>query len=147
MTVNGELRTLWRAVDQEGEALEAYVSKRRDHKAALRFLRKLMKRHGAPERVVTDNLRSYRAAMKSIGNEGIQDSKIWHNNRAESSHQPFRCREQAILKFRSFLTLQIFVSIHSAIHTNISRRRHVEHRDRFKSMRSEALAGWRQLAA
>ena len=67
--INGELHYLWRAVDQEGEVLEAYVSKRRDRKAALKFLKKTMKRYGKPKAVVTDRLKPYRAAMKNIGNE------------------------------------------------------------------------------
>ncbi len=70
--INGETYYLWRAVDHEGEVLEAYVTKRRDRKAALRFLHKVMKRYGRPEIIVTDKLRSYRAAMKVIGNETRQ---------------------------------------------------------------------------
>jgi putative transposase len=62
--INGETHYLWRAVDHEGEVLEFFVTKRRDRKAALRFLKKLMKRHGRVEAVVTDRLRSYGAAMK-----------------------------------------------------------------------------------
>jgi putative transposase len=61
--VNGEHRYLWRAVDHEGEMLESYVTKRRDRKAALKFMRKALKRHGKPEEIVTDGLRSYRAVM------------------------------------------------------------------------------------
>lgn len=81
--VNGKLHYLWRAVDLEGEVLEASVSKRRDHKATLKFLRKLMKRYGSPKTIVTDKLGSYRAAMKVIGNADIQDAKKWGNNHAK----------------------------------------------------------------
>lgn len=88
--INGETHYLWRAVDHEGEVLEAFVTRRRDRGAALRFLRKTMKRHGAPRTLVTDRLRSYRAAMKTIGNELCQEVGRWLNNRAENSHQPFR---------------------------------------------------------
>ncbi len=70
--INGETHYLWRAVDHEGEVLEVFVTKRRDRNAALRFLRKAMKRCGRPEIIVTDKLRSYRAAMKVIGNEARQ---------------------------------------------------------------------------
>ncbi|WP_350127488.1 IS6 family transposase [Roseovarius sp.] len=66
--INGETHYMWRAVDHEGEVLDAFVTKRRDRKAALKFLRKLMKRYGQPDRIVTDKLRSYGAAMKEIGN-------------------------------------------------------------------------------
>ena len=99
--INGETHYLWRAVDHEGEVLEAFVTKKRDRKAALRFLKKAMKRYGRPEVVVTDRLRSYRAAMNIIGNAERQETGRWRNNRAENSHQPFRRRERAMAKFRS----------------------------------------------
>ena len=81
---------LWRAVDHEGEVLESYVTKTRDKSAALKVLRKAMKRYGAPEIVVTDRLRSYDAAMKEIGNFDRQEVGRHLNNRAENSHLPFR---------------------------------------------------------
>jgi putative transposase len=86
--INGETYYLWRAVDHEGEVLEVFVTKRRDRKAALRFLRKAMKLYGRPEVIVTDGLRSSHAAMKVIGNEARQVTGRWMNNRAENSHQP-----------------------------------------------------------
>ena len=70
--ISGETHYLWRAVDHEGEVLEAFVTKTRDRKAALRFLKKAMKRYGRPQVIVTDRLRSYRAAMREIGNEARQ---------------------------------------------------------------------------
>ena len=88
MRINGEIHHLWRAVDHEGEVLEVFVNKKRDHKAALRFLRKAMKRYGCPEAIVTDKLRTYRAAMKVIGNAERQETECRLNNRAENSHQP-----------------------------------------------------------
>ena len=86
--INGEIYDLWRAVDHEGEVLESFVTRKRNRKAALRFLKKAMKRFGRPEIIVTDRLRSYRAAMKVIGNEARQATGRWLNNRAENSHQP-----------------------------------------------------------
>jgi putative transposase len=145
--INGETYYLWRAVDHEGEILEAFVTKRRDRDAALRFLRKAMKRYGRPEIIVTDKLRSYRAAMKVIGNEGRQSIGRWLNNRAENSHQPFRRRERAMAKFRSAKSLQKFVSIHSSVHNHFNQERHLYSRQNFKLNRSAALAEWRQLAA
>ena len=71
--INGELHCLWRAVDHEGEILESFVSKRRDRKAALKFLKETMKRYGQRHVIETDRLRSYRAAMKTIGNENTQE--------------------------------------------------------------------------
>lgn len=84
--INGELHYLWRAVDHEGEVLEAFVTKKRDRKAALKFLKKTMKQYGTPKVIVTDKLRSYKAAMKVVGNEGPQETGRWLNNRAENSH-------------------------------------------------------------
>ncbi|SDE69728.1 putative transposase [Ruegeria marina] len=98
--INGERHYLWRAVDHEGEVLESYVTKTRDKKAALKFLRKSMKRHGRPDVLVTDRLRSYGAAMKDIGNAHRQQTGRWLNNRAENSHLPFRRRERAMQRFR-----------------------------------------------
>ena len=72
VTINGETHYLWRAVDHEGEVLEVFATKRRDRRAALRFLRRAMKRHGRPKAIVTDRLGSYGAAMKAIGNAGRQ---------------------------------------------------------------------------
>ena len=88
--INGETHYLWRAVDHEGEVLEALATKRRDREAALKFLKQVMKRHGRPATIVTDRLQSYRAAMKVIGNAATQTCGRWLNNRAENSHQPFR---------------------------------------------------------
>lgn len=79
MKINGERHYLWRAVDHEGEVLESYVSKRRDRKAALKFIRKSMKRSGQPRIIVTDKLRSYRAAMVIIGNSDRQETGRWVN--------------------------------------------------------------------
>jgi putative transposase len=145
--INGETYYLWRAVDHEGEVLEVFVTKQRDRKAALRFLRKTMKRYGRPEVIVTDRLRSYRAAMKVIGNEARQATGRWLNNRAENSHQPFRRRERAMAKFRSAKSLQKFASIHSSIHNHFNLERHFYNRETFKLNRTAALAEWRQLTA
>ena len=115
--------TFWRAVDHEGEVLESYVTKRRDRKAALKFLRKSMKRFGKPEIIVTDKLRSYGAAMKVIGNADRQETGRWLNNRVENSHQPFRRRERAMLRFRRMRSLQKFASVHSSIHNHFNQER------------------------
>ena len=144
--INGETHYLWRAVDHEGEALESFVTKKRDRKAALKFLRKAMKRYGRPLTIVTDRLRSYRAAMREIGNEARQVTGRWLNNRVENSHQPFRRRERAMAKFRSAKSLQKFASIHASIHNHFDQERHLYNRENFKLNRSAALAEWRQLA-
>ncbi len=145
--INGETYYLWRAVDHEGEVLEVFVTKKRDRKAALRFLKRTMKRYGRPKVIVTDRLRSYLAAMRKIGNEARQETGRWLNNRAENSHQPFRRRERAMAKFRSAKSLQKFASIHSSVHNHFNQEPHLYSRQNFKLNRSAALAEWRQLAA
>ena len=143
--INGEIHYLWRAFDHEGEVLESYVTKRRDRKAALKFLRKTMKRFGRPHVIVTDLLRSYGAAMKVIGNVDRQETGRWLNNRAENSHLPFRRRERAMLRFRRMRTLQKFVAVHSSVHNHFNQERHLYSRCNFKLNRAAALAEWRQL--
>ena len=145
--INGETYYLWRAVDHEGEVLEVFVTKRRNRRAAVKFLKKAMKQYGSPKVIVTDKLRSYRAAMKEIGNAGRQATGRWLNNRAENSHQPFRRREQAMIKFRKGKTLQKFASVQSSIHNHFNLERHLTSRQQFKFNREAALADWRQLAA
>ncbi len=106
-----------------------------------------MKRYGRPEAIVTDRLRSYRAAMKEIGNEARQATGCWRNNRAENSHQPSRRRERAMAKFRSAKSLQKFAVIHGSVYNHFNHERHLYKRKNFKLNRSAALAEWRQLAA
>jgi len=143
--INGETHYLWRAVDHEGEVLESYVTKRRDRKAALKFIRKSMKRYGNPAVIVTDKLRSYGAAMKVIGNASRQETGRWQNNRAENSHLPFRRRERAMLRFQQMRSLQKFVAVHPSIHNHFNQERHLYSRTNFKLNRAAALAEWRQL--
>jgi putative transposase len=97
---------LWRAVDQEGEVLESFVIKTRDKAAALKIMKKALKRHGSPETITTDGLRSYGAAMNKLGNREKQEVGRWANNRVDNSHLPFRRRERAMLRFRRMKTLQ-----------------------------------------
>ena len=145
--INGETHYLWRAVDHEGEVLEAYVSKRRGRKAALIFLKKIMKRYGRPKAIVTDRLRSYKAAMNIIGNGHTQEVGRWKNNRCENSHLPFRRREYAMLRFRHMRNLQKFVSIHSSVFNHFNKERHLISRNKYKVQRDAALGEWRQLCA
>ncbi|WP_422026705.1 IS6 family transposase [Roseovarius sp.] len=143
--INGETHYMWRAVDHEGEVLDAFVTKRRDRKAALKFLKKLMKRYGKPDRIVTDKLRSYGAAMKEIGNADRQLTGRWLNNRIENSHLPFRRRERAMSRFRRMRNLQKFAAVHSSIHNLFNSERSLYSRQNFKRNRAVALAEWRQL--
>ena len=145
--INGVQHYLWRAVDHEGEVLEAYVTKTRDKAAALKFLKKLIKRHGRPQELVTDKLRSYGAALKDLG---IQDRRVtdrWENNRVENSHQPFRRRERAMLRFRRMHSLQKFASVHGSVYNHFNAERSLTSRDLYKVARTTALAEWRTLCA
>jgi putative transposase len=145
--INGERHYLWRAMDHEGEMLESYVTKRRDRNAALKFLRKTMKRHGKPKLIVTDRLRSYGAAMKVIGNADRQEMGRWLNNRAENSHLPFRRRERVMLRFRRMRSLQKFSAVHASIYNHFNQELHLYSRTNFKLNRTAALAEWRELGA
>ena len=145
--INGERHYLWRAVDHEGEVLESFVTKSRDRKAALKFLKKSMKRHGRPHVLVTDKLRSYGAAMKDVGNAQWQETGRWLNNRAENSHLTFRRRERAMFRFRRTKTLQKFASVHASVSNHFNQERSLSSRDNFKINRAAALAEWRQLCA
>ena len=143
--VNGKRHYLWRAVDHEGEVLESFVTKMRDKKAALKFLRKAMRRHGGPEVVVTDRLRSYGAALKEIGGMARQKTGRWLNNRAENSHLPFRRRERAMLRYRCMRTLQKFAAVHASVLNHFNSERSLTSRSTFKLNRAAALAEWRLL--
>ena len=145
--INGETHYLWRALDHEGEVLEVFATKRRDRRAALKFLKRTMKRYGGPRVIVTDRLGSYGAAMKVIGVEDRQLCGRWLNNRAENSHPPFRRRERAMARFRDVKTVQKFAAAHASIHNHFNQERHFYNRENFKLNRSAALAEWRQLAA
>ena len=145
--INGETHYLWRAVDHEGEVLESFVTKSRDKAAALKFMKKALKRHGSPRAITTDGLRSYKAAMKDLGNAEKQEIGRWANNRAENSHQPLRRRERAMQRFRRMKTLQKFASVHGSVHNHFNKERHLVSRDIYKERRSAALAEWQSLMA
>ena len=145
--INGETHYLWCVVDHEGEVLEVFATRRRDRMAALKFLKRAMKRYGRPKAIVTDRLRSYGAALKVIGIVERQECGRWLNNRAENSHQPFRRRERGMQRFRAVRTLQKFAAVHASVYNHFNNDRHLNPRDIFKQNRSAALAEWRQLAA
>ena len=147
MKLGGEVVYLWRAVNHEGEILESYVTKKRDKEAALTFMKKALKRHGSPDAITTDGLRSYGAAMTELGNTGKRVVGRWANNRVKNSHLPFRRRERAMLRFRQMKTLQKFASVHANIHNHFNQERHLVDRQTYKERRSAALAEWQTLMA
>jgi putative transposase len=145
--INGRLCYLWRAVDHEGEVLEAVVTTKRDKAAALKLLKRIMKKYGSPCSVVTDGCGAYSAAMNEIGAVDRHEVGRRLNNRAENSHQPFRRREQAMQRFRCMKTLQKFSSVHAQVHNHFNQERHLVARQVYKHRRSAALAEWLALSA
>jgi putative transposase len=131
--INDKLCYLWRAVDHEGEVLEAAVTAKRDKAAALQLLKRLMKKYGRPRIVVTDALRAYSAATGEIGVADRHEVGQRLNNRAENSHQPFRRRERAMQRFRSMKTLQKFSSVHAQVHNHFNLERHLIARQTYKT--------------
>ena len=106
-----------------------------------------MRKHGRPELIVTDKLRSYDAALKEIGAQARQETGRWLNNRAENSHMPFRRRERAMLRFRRMRSLQKFAAVHASVSNHFNQERSLSSRQIFKASRAAALAEWRGLCA
>src|SRR5437879_8262667 len=119
--IAGKRMYLWRAVDHEGEVLDMLVQRRRDTKAALRLMRKLLKKQGfAPKLLVTDKFGSYGSAFRQLHLTCPHDRGLRKNNRAENSHQVVRRRERKMQRFKSPRSAQRFLNIHSAIHNTFN---------------------------
>jgi transposase-like protein len=143
VSIGGRQMYLWRAVDAEGEVLDVLVQQRRDKRAALKLLRRLLKKQGIrPEAIVTDKLRSYGAALRSLGMQRRQVTGGRSNNRAENSHQPVRRRERAWLGFKDPGSTQRFLSAHAAVHNTFNVQRHLISRRTLRSFRAAAFAQW-----
>ncbi len=143
--INGKLHYLWRAVDQEGTVLDCVVTKKRDKKAAKKVLKKLLKSYGKPKEIVTDKLKSYRAALKLMGLEHLQNTEQYKNNQVENSHLHFRRREKMWNKFRSMRSLQKFTSIQTSFLNHFNHQRHIENRQTFKDLRQNSLDIWQNI--
>jgi len=136
--IAGERMYLWRAVDHEGEVLDMLVQRRRDSRAALRRMRKLLKKQGfAPKLLITDKLRSYAAAFRRLRLTCPHEQGLRMNNRAENSHQVVRRREHKMQRFKSPRSAQRFLSMHT-VHNTFNFQRHLVSRSTLRIFRAEA---------
>ena len=141
--IGGKRMYLWRAVDHEGEVLDMLVQSRRDSQAALRLMRKLLKKQGfAPKLLVTDKLRSYASAFRRLRLSCPHQQGLRQNNWAENSHQALRRRERKMQRFKSARSAQRFLSMHAAIHNTFNLQRHLVSRSTLRIFRAEAVAQW-----
>jgi putative transposase len=139
---------LWRAVDHEGEILDALVQRPRDKRAALKLMRNLLRKQGfAPRLVVTDRLRSYTAAFRDLKLTCRHEQGLRMNNRAENSHQVVRRRERKMQRFKSARSAQRFLSMHAAVHNTFNLQRHVISRSMLRIFRAEAAPRWQDAIA
>ena len=143
IVIRGKRHWLWRAVDNEGEVLDFLVQPKRNARAALKLIRKLLKKQGwPPTRIVTDKLRSYHVAFRTLGLSAEHIDNKRANNRAENSHQPVRRRERKMQKFKSPGSAQKFLNVHSATYNIFYVQRHLLKRTTFKQYRAEAFDVW-----
>src|SRR5277367_5514289 len=148
LKIDGRMVYLWRAVDAEGEVLDVLVQPKRNKAAALKLMRKLLKRYAfVPERLVTDDLRSYGAAARDLGIESRHERGRWKNNRAENSHQPTRRRERKMQRFKSRGSAQRFLSTHAAVYNTFNVQRHLTSAPSHRVLRATAMTTWREAVA
>ena len=146
--VRGRRLWLWRAVDSEGEVLDLLVQPKRDKAAALKLMRKLLKKQGyAPRVLVTDKLRSYAWAKRELGLSARHEQGLRQNNRAENSHQAVRRRERKMQGFKSPASAQRFLSVQSAVHNTFNHQRHLVSRRTLRLFRAEAIQAWEHATA
>ena len=141
--IQGRRMYLWRGVDSEGEILDLLVQSTRDTKAALRLMRKLLKKQGfAPDELVTDKLGSYGAARRELRLSARHEQGLRKNNQAENSHQPVRRRERKMQRFKSAGSAQRFLSMHAPVHNTFNLQRHLVSRRTLRTFRAEAAQAW-----
>src|SRR6202047_45338 len=139
--IAGKRMYLWRAVDDEGEVLDMLAQSRRDSRAALRLMRKLLRKQGfVPKLLVTDKLRSYGSAFRQLQLTCRHEQGLRKNNRAENSHQVVRRRERKLQRFKSARSAQRFLSLHGAVHNTFNFQRHLISRSTLRIFRAEATA-------
>src|SRR5207302_6869394 len=146
--IAGKRMYLWRAGDHEGEVLDTLVQRRRNKRAAIRPMRKLLKKQGfAPKLLTTDKLGSYGSAFRHLGLTCPHEQGLRKNNRAENSHQPVRRRERKMQRFKSAGSAQRFLSVHAAVHNTFNLQRHLISRSTLRIFRAEATAEWQAAVA
>ena len=144
LKIDGRMVYLWRAVDAEGEVLDVLIQSKRNKHAALKLMRKLLKKYAfVPERLVTDDLRSYGAAVRDLRIERRHERGRWKNNRAENSHQPTRRRERKMQRFKSPGLAQKFLSAHAAVYNIFNVQRHLTSAKTHRTLRAAAMDTWR----
>ncbi len=148
VTIGGVRHYLWRAVDQDGDVIDILVQRRRDARAAKRFFRKLLKgQRSEPRWLITDKLRSYGAAHRSVMRSVVHNTRRYANNRAEVSHQPTRQRERQMRRFKSAGHAQRFLSVHGAVRNLFNLSRHQLRAADYRTLRGRAFAVWREAVA
>ena len=145
-TIQGQRRYLWRAVDQDGDLLDILVQSRRDRRAAIRFFRKVLKGQGRlPRRLITDKLRSYSSAYRTVMPSVPHSTRQYENNRAEVSHQPTRQRERQMRLFKSVGHAQHFLSVHGLVQNLFRTGRHLLRAVHPRLLRARAFGVWREV--
>jgi len=148
LKIDGRMVYLWRAVDAEGEVLDVLVQSKRNKRAALKLMRKLLKKYAfVPERLITDDLRSYGAAAHDLGIDSGHERGRWKNNRAENSHQPTRRRERKMQRFKSAGSAQKFLSSHAAVYNTFNVQRHLTSARTHRTLRAVAMSTWHEAVA
>ena len=148
LKIDGRLVYLWRAVDAEGEVLDVLVQTRRNKRAASKLMRKLLKKYGfVPDKLITDDLRSYGAAASDLGIAKRHERGRWRNVRAENSHQPTRRREHKMQGFKSVGSAQRFLSVHAAAYNTFNVQRHLTSARTHRAFRASAILTWREVVS
>ena len=144
--IQGRQQYLWRAVDEDGDVIDILVQSRRNRRAAIRFFRKLLKGQGCvPRRLITDKLRSYPAACRTVMPSVVHCTDRYANNRAEVSHQPTRERERQMRRFTSAAHAQRFLSVHDPIQNLFRVGRHLLRAVHHRLLRTRAFGVWREV--
>ena len=146
VTIRGQRQYLWRSVDQDGDVIDILVQSRRDRRAAARFFRKLLKGQGRePRRLITDKLRSYASAHRTVMPSVVHSTRQYENNRAEVSHQPTRQRERQLRRFTSAAHAQRFLSVHGVVLNLFRLGRHLLQAAHYRLLRTRSLLVWQEV--